>query len=106
IDGFESASLGCRQTSQRLPDERPSDAEDAFLDAGKRSPCEEEGGAGSIFDRKGTQIVAGQTHLFSFLGGRGHGLAALSKAAHRMEWMGCTLGSPNVPLGSGFLLAS
>ena len=58
-------------------------AEDAFLDAGKRSPGEEEGGAGSIFDRKRTQIAGCQTHLFSFLGGRGHGLADLSKATHR-----------------------
>ena len=86
IDGFESASLGCRQASQRLPDERPSDPEDAFLDAGKGPPGEEEGGAGSIFDRKRTQIVACQTHLFSFLGGPGHGLADLSKAAHRSLW--------------------
>ena len=83
IDGFENARLRFRQASQRLPDERRSDPEDKRLDAGKGSPCEEEGGARSIFDRKRTQIVACQTHLFSFLGGRGHGLAESSKAAHR-----------------------
>src|SRR5206468_12964080 len=51
IDGFENARLRFRQASQRLPDERRSDPEDKRLDAGKGSPCEEEGG-----DRKSTRL--------------------------------------------------